>query len=571
MFLLFPAMTLPLIPDLTSLRRRNCKNENVLSASRPTGLLSQIWATTTALAREASYPQLYVPLRRLTWTSPPPLGRCLLLLAYWAVVIYLMAAGSVIKDAYFWERIAFRNAWVTVTQIPLAYMLAMKINPITLITGVSHERLNWMHRWVARTIFVTATVHGFHFWRQWVIADFVELELEIMPSVKYGLGAWAVLLWSFVTSFYPLRSLSYEVFVLQHLVSVVILLWLLYMHLPPVAAYNLWLSVGFIAFDRLARWILLAVRNLKLSVGKAPCMGRQRVGHEVLVRTEGRDTAVVTVRDAHFRWRPGQHLYLWMPSLGPFEAHPYTIACAHKVEGECVCNSIELVVRRHGGFSGRLHDRARRAQEAGDLYRTTAFVSGPYGNPPAWDVYDTVILISASTGASFTLPILEDIVRCRERTCLRRVEFVLSARAREEVGFYAQRLRQAMRTANSEIELCAHVAITRNDPVETGSSSSVEDKQDAITPAENPEKTTGAAVVDAGVGILREYDARLDLPAMIRGPVEAARGETLVVVCGGRALASGVRNCVARLSDERAVHKGTGAQGIRVHVEEYSF
>src|SRR5699024_2299540 len=141
----------------------------------------------------------YVPLRYLTWTTPPPLGRCLVLLAYWCVIIYMVAAGSVVKDLYFWERIAFRNAWVSITQVPLVYLLATKLNPISLITGVGHERLNWLHRWVARTLFVTATLHGFHFWTQWVIADFVEIELEIMPSVKYGLGAWAVILWSAVT------------------------------------------------------------------------------------------------------------------------------------------------------------------------------------------------------------------------------------------------------------------------------------------------------------------------------------------------------------------------------------
>src|SRR5690606_27074365 len=130
------------------------------------------------------------------------------------------------------------------------------------------------------------------------------------------LGAWAVILWTAATSLYPVRALAYEVFVAQHLVSAVVLLWLLYMHLPPVAAYNLWLSVGLIAGDRAARWALLAARNVKLRVGRAPCEGRRRVGHKALVRTEGA-VAVVTVRDVHFRWRPGQHLYLWMPALGP--------------------------------------------------------------------------------------------------------------------------------------------------------------------------------------------------------------------------------------------------------------
>lgn len=61
------------------------------------------------------------------------------------------------------------------------------------------------------------------------------------------------------------------------------------------------------------------------------------------------------------------------------------------------------------------------------------------------------------------------------------------------------------------------------------------------------------------------------LDGAIRDAVEHAWGETGVVVCGGKALSGYVRNEVARLSDERAVHKGSGAQGIALHVEEFGF
>ena len=62
---------------------------------------------------------------------------------------------------------------------------------------------------------------------------------------------------------------------------------------------------------------------------------------------------------------------------------------------------------------------------------------------------------------------------------------------------------------------------------------------------------------------------RPNLADFVQEPVEASAGETSVVVCGGKSLTSAVRNCVATLSDERAVHKGTGAQGIHLHVEEF--
>jgi hypothetical protein len=66
-------------------------------------------------------------------------------------------------------------------------------------------------------------------------------------------------------------------------------------------------------------------------------------------------------------------------------------------------------------------------------------------------------------------------------------------------------------------------------------------------------------------------DGRPDIASFIRKPVEVTGGETSVAVCGGKSLVAKVRNAVASLSDERAVQKGTGAQGIHLHVEEYGF
>jgi len=65
--------------------------------------------------------------------------------------------------------------------------------------------------------------------------------------------------------------------------------------------------------------------------------------------------------------------------------------------------------------------------------------------------------------------------------------------------------------------------------------------------------------------------SRPNISDFIRRTVEVTGGETSVAVCGGKSLVATVRNSVASLSDERAVHKGSGAQGIHLHVEEYCF
>ncbi|KAK4097604.1 hypothetical protein N658DRAFT_433597 [Parathielavia hyrcaniae] len=574
------------------LRRR--AGSSIECPTKPSNRFLEIWATLTAVVREASAPQLYIPLRGFSWLTPPPLGRVIALLVYWIVIIYMMASHEVIvKDAFFWERIGYRNAWVTITQVPLLYLLASKCSIIGFVVGTSHERLNWLHRWVGRTVFVTASVHGWHFYTDWVRAEFVEYQLRMQPSIKYGIGAWAVLLWILVSGLAPFRRMSYELFVLQHLLSAIIFLWLIYVHVPSKAVYNVWFAIALLCFDRACRIAMLLWQNIKLLPNKARCKGGQRIGHQAQLKAVGDSITVVTIKDVHFKWRAGQHLYLWVPRIGVAEGHPYTIACAHQLPNTCICNSIQLVVRRHNGFSKRLHQFAAKT---GRKQHVTVFVSGPYGAPPRWDIYETIILISASTGASFTLPILESLLQTRKANCVKRIDFLLAAKQGDEIDFYVSRLHELIERAQEVgIELAVHIAVTQgparfapgsgNVQTVVAASSSSSGSNVGKPANEKVAETREQADIEQAAPLTRRrasdaastdshvfYSAvRPDVDGFIRGPVEATGGETSVVVCGGPSLVSRVRNCVAALSDERAVHKGTGAQGIHLFAEEYSF
>lgn len=587
-------------------RLRTCSSSAKQFPTKPSNAFLQAWATLTAVGREVSYPQLYVPWRFTTWATPPPMGRVLILLVYWTVIITFMTNGAIIKDVNFWERIGFRNAWVTVTQLPLLYLLASKSSVLGLIAGTSYERLNWMHRWVARTMLVTASVHGWHFYTEYAVADMTDMFFDMMPMGKYGIGAWGLLLWANVSGLAPFRRMWYELFVLQHILTGIMLLYVVYMHVPSYAMYNVWFAIAALCFDRFYRGVMLVWQNIKFRPNPSKCKGGQRVGHQAQIRAVGGDITVVTIKDVHFRWSAGQHLYLWMPEVGLMDHHPYTIACAHTLPETCICNSIQLVVRKHGGFSKRLHRYASKLQAAGKKETVTAFLTGPYGAPPRWDIYETLILISASTGASFTLPILESVLQTKKTNCTKRIDFLLAAKKGDEIDYYVQRLHELIEKAKEVgIELSVHIAVTRSPstPISSRVESSEPGKTaalpaaapaageavaEAVTETEEVGTTTSASDMEktaARIPIARQRQdsttsidshvhqatTRPDVESFIRGPVEATGGETSVVVCGGKSLVARTRNCVARLSDERAVHKGTGAQGIHLHVEEYCF
>ena len=193
---------------LESIQRQklNKKDPSVVP-SRPQGHFSQACATATASLREIAYPQpIYFTGRISKYFSPLPLGRWLILLFYWTVLLCFLWTGTILSPsspeyAYKWEIVGFRSAWVSVTQVPFIYLLSCKFNPISILTGISYERFNWLHRWAARTLFLTVIVHWSFFFREWYLANFVKLEIQMMPMVKYGFGAWSVVGWMVLSGF----------------------------------------------------------------------------------------------------------------------------------------------------------------------------------------------------------------------------------------------------------------------------------------------------------------------------------------------------------------------------------
>lgn len=109
---------------------------------------------------------------------------------------------------------------MSVAQVPFIVLLSSKVSIIGLLIGSSYERMNWPHRWTARVLLITVTTHASFFMAEWVKADFVSLELQLMPMVKYGMGAGSTLLFMNLIGLAPIRRHAYEIFVLLHLASI---------------------------------------------------------------------------------------------------------------------------------------------------------------------------------------------------------------------------------------------------------------------------------------------------------------------------------------------------------------
>ena len=452
---------------------------------------------------------------------------------------------------------------------------------------------------------MTVTIHGSFFLSEWVRADFVGIELEMMPMVKYGLGLWAVLAWITISSLIPLRRLCYEFFVLQHIVSAGVFLWLLHVHVPAYASYNVWMAVAFALSGRVYRSCILLRQNVTVRKRTSGVFAGKRLGYSADLQVLAGEVTMLTVHGVGFSWKAGQHVLLWCPTLGPLESHPFTIASLPKGDGHNGLQQLQLIIRARTGFTRKLFRQATSSATV------TVFLTGPFGNLPTWNTYETLVLISASTGASFTLPVLEMVLN--DPCCVRRVDVFLLVRHKSHLDGYLSRLQAAFtHPKSSELSLHIMVAVTAKqvEPVcedaalEVGSlstsssfdASTKTSMQSCTATNEVTSSSSDKIGVDSRLGDSIEeeernmgpkcteqyHDSRTaksssvqytlgrpSLASIVREPVEASAGETSVVVCGGKSLTSTVRNFVATLSDERAVHKGTGAQGIHLHVEEF--
>jgi ferric-chelate reductase len=491
----------------------------------------------------------------------------------------------------YYETIAFRAAWLSVCQIPLILLLAMKTSLIGLLIGSSHERLNWAHRTVARCLLFTVTIHFSFFWREWWVYNAIESELETMKVVKFGLSAWLLLIWIVISSFAPIRNLRYEFFLVQHVVSFVGFVALVMLHVPPQAKVYVWIPVGVYAFDRVVRTGLLVWRNLRIwgeGKGRWRCKAR-------LVALPGQATRITIEKPPLKNWMPGQHVFLSIPSISPLQSHPFTIASSPSSSTK----ELSFVVRAHAGFSRRVYDRATSllpttsspAQEKS----FTALIDGPYGSPPNFLQFDTLILIAGSTGATFTIPILLHVLQSQPN-CVRRIQFVWIVKSGSNLDWFTNEIAMALDLAQERgIQLdfrgfvtCDPSYIT-NFPVRRRPSQRscccTEKVIDTATPA-NKTDADSISIVSESLNSSEEMGkcscgvselpvevngGRPDLRGILSRNFALARGETAVAVCGPEGLMARTGCLVAALSDERGANKGTGAYGITMYGEGFGW
>lgn len=627
-------------------------------------------ATTFALFREASNFSVRIPFKD-RFLRLPTFGRVCLVLGNIVVLLVLCFYGFDVNDRWSRENIGYRCGFVTIAQFPLIFLLAGKNNLIGYATGISHERLNWLHRWCARCLLLTATIHMGYFFADWAPYNYIGTQLRENTLVWKGIVAWAVLVWMVFSSMAPIRGWSYEIFVLQHLVSFAVLIGFVYIHTPVEVHVYIWVPVALWWLDRVLRVLRVLYANISWFHPQ-----QRKSGHmsgfwacKAEFSPLPHNTTRITIQNPPISWAPGQHVFLSCHSILPLQSHPFTIASIPE-DGK-----MEFLVKAESGGTKRFFKHAEKIHglpSSSKLSQTkTVAIEGPYGTLRPLRQFDSVVLLAGSTGSTFTMPLLRDIMQgWKETTGLsnaqnslfksqtgaatRYVRFVWVVKSRGQLGWFAEQLSsiysdfQTLQTDLRHIKLEVTVYVTcdesfteehknilskltaekqpQHGPVEilsrspsldekgklgdgleevtevksittktcepsgtccckdtidetspdtiqaTCSCCGPSDQAPGTRPTSKTSSTTSStkskSLVHPSIAV---FSGRPNTRDIIRRSLEQAWGESAIVVCGPQGLVADVKQDVCSLSDERAVHKGTGAQGIYLHTESFAY
>ncbi|OAX80758.1 hypothetical protein ACJ72_04899 [Emergomyces africanus] len=684
--------------------------------SKPKSLFFSTYATITAMTREASNAPLGPIIIGHTKYHLPRLGRVMLMLANLIVVLVLCSYKLNMMDEWSWEAVGYRTGFVTIAQLPLVILLSSKTNIIGLLTGSSYERLNWFHRWVARILWLSATIHMGFWFRSWGRYDYIVVKLTTDPITQRGFAAWCILTFIVLVSVAPVRKLSYEIFVLVHVLTFTGFLVAVWYHAQDEVKEWIWIPIGLVAFDRLARFAVVLYSNLSIfhprSCASTP---RRPWANEATFTTLPGNVTRITVPNPVISWKPGQHVFLSCHGLVPLQSHPLTIASIPTDK------KLEFLVRAQKGGTKKFFSYASKNYgllgQEGASYQNVKLVGveGPYGRIRPLRQFDSLVLLAGGMGATFTMPLMRDVVdgwksEClgkttqrgslfspRKRSVTNRIRFIWIIRSRSLLSWFSEQLQTALQDIdacresnpafNKELEISVYVTCDEEmsstttsqpqlpQPTQLQLTNPLPQKKDGVkeeireknietisidslstTEPSNSQRARNTCQPDGGCcctrkvidedssfppcncsgpspspspppslsptptppapptapkqpttqekptsalnsapprelpttattqqppsyppqksGLdprIRVLSGRPDSHSIIRKVLEVAEGESGIVVCGPPGLNTDVCRSVVSLSDERAVHKGTGAQGVYLHVENFEF
>ncbi|PYH98954.1 hypothetical protein BO71DRAFT_343758, partial [Aspergillus ellipticus CBS 707.79] len=478
--------------------------------------------------------------------------------------------------------LATRSGWMALALLPFILALSAKANLISVLTGVSHEKLQVFHHWTSYAMFALALVHTFPF----IVYNIHKGDM-VKPwktEVTYWTGVATLIPQTYLTlmSLPAIRNRFYEFFKATHFLAAIIFLIFFFIHCDfRLSSWDYFLATA-----------TLYPTSLLLSTLRTLLHGRHTATLTSL------PSGLILIRiPTTIPWRPGQHIFIRFPSLNlnplTASAHPFTICSLPDHSSEMV-----FYVKPRRGLTARLGDAALESPG----FSSTVLVEGPYGGVAGsldWARFDTFVFVTGGTGGGFSFGVLEAVLtlgtnpvsaggQAGGQVGVVSVYIVFATRSRGLAEWYEKEIRARVgrwaRARPVNVELAVHVTSTSGlVPMVSslGSGSALLPVSDSV------EKVGGNQTGKTNLQIQIQSGTRPNIPDIITtattpNPTPSGTSNpkrTAIFTCGPASMIADVRNAAAQAQGrvfassykDRDRSGSGGAEEVYLHTEPFTY
>ncbi|CAZ81963.1 unnamed protein product [Tuber melanosporum] len=343
-----------------------------------------------------------------------------------------------------------RSGMIALAMTPFIILLGMKANLISMVTGMGHEKLNVLHRWLGFVCGFFSLVHS----APYIIeplknGGWSKLAEVFNGHVTYwnGVGALVCMFWLTFGSLNFIRAWCYEVFVHLHIILGVGYVGLMFWHCANVltswhylyATCIIWVSHLAYRFIWRTNWF-----------GPRPFSGDQ--AHFTPLTDDGVKITVPT----RMRWQAGQHIFIRIPNISLLDNHPFTVASIMSndtKDGEY--NDLVLVFKPHKGFTRRVFDISRTHPDVS--YR--AYLDGPYGGlSRKLEAFETVLMVAGGSGITPIVAHLQHLASKIQKgeALTRDIRIIWTVKRFESLEWFKDEISAAARSLPRNMLLCQY-------------------------------------------------------------------------------------------------------------------
>ncbi|KAJ7220522.1 hypothetical protein GGX14DRAFT_540699 [Mycena pura] len=288
-----------------------------------------------------------------------------------------------------------RFGYIAVSQVPFIFALGSKNNLLGIFLGMGYEKLNFLHRFVARLAILAAHIHGLGYARLINAKSFTETIKH--PNNIFGLCMLLSFDGLLLLSTAYVRKNAYNLFFYSHVLFLHTLAITMYWHNTPKTLPYFCCTVAIYALDKLLR--IAKTRISTATLRPIPELGATRV--EIPYINTG--------------WRAGQHVRIQVLSsamgvAGWAEVHPFTIASASSG-----ADGLVLLCKKTGSWTQKLFTAAAAAQrsEMGVARNVRVVVEGPYGGPgfAMFNSFSVALFVAGGSGITFALSAIQELIQ----------------------------------------------------------------------------------------------------------------------------------------------------------------